>query len=239
MSGIAAERGVNAIINELGTGTSEGLDPLEVVQSAVDMIAGMTNWFWMEGHAWLASVAGSNLVRLPADFGSIRRHANQDRYLRILPTDEFLEFERDGTSVLGGVYLARISDDESALEFVSDFTEDNERAFWVAYDRAIPVVESNATVLPLPPYMRVLFLNVCRKLARGWDEADDNIVEVLMNRIRQSEIYNAAVQNDIRKRIAGVRGGETASRAFGMSREINIPSGIPIVDTDGTSHYPV
>lgn len=236
-----ASRAVEAILNELGSGLSEGLTPLDIVSAAYSQVLGMREgWSWAEGTARLDTVAGSKFVALPTDFGALCRYREQDIYMKILPDDQYLQITANGTAAVGGVLLARLDRDNLQLEFLEEFTEDEEGKYWIVYEREALVIEDSATELPLPAYMHPLFLNLVRAMARGWEESDESDWNVLVERVRKGPSYAAAVQADIRRRVKAIRGRmDTPMRGRIGLDVIRFGNYGSVIAVDGTEIPPV
>lgn len=213
---ITVDRAVRAIRNELGADLSGGLTGLEIAEQAfAHLLALKEGWIWAQKIGSLDTVAGSKLVDLPADFGSLLPFSMQDRRMRILPDAQWSVMNAEHQSLYPHCPFARILDDENQLEFLDAFTKTEEGKFFIAYELRSVELEDESQSLPLPRYMHVLYLQLVRDLARGWDESDDNDVASLLDRTRRSTIYDAALNADIRRKPRGIQ-------QEGMSRMRNV-----------------
>lgn len=221
---------------------SNGVTALDVAEAAYEQLLGMNNaWWWAVRSAELDTVAGEAKVRLPKDWGGIKREADQDVRIIILPDAKWMQYKHNVREQGGGSAqdrVARIGEDSDGfyLEFVNAFTKAKAGAYWITYYRAPMEVRDTSDVLPLPHYMSTAFLTLVRRIAKGWEEGDDVSLEALVDAFRGSSIYDAAVRADLRQRPKDIRRGAIGNAGMVRGQQWPfdnvVPPVIPVGGTD-------
>ena len=237
---IQVERATNSILHELGQGGMRtGMTELEVVEMAyAKLFAAHEGWYWALKTTHLDTVAASNIIRLPNDWHNIFQPAQWDEGIRILRDAEYYQLQAAEATHVQGLFLARLGEDDTGwfLEFMEPFEEVETEKFRVTYESGPVEITDGTQTLPLPRRMHLVFLSLCRAIAKGFEESDETSVEAECAWILRSETFDDAVMADIRMRPPSIdRGARRISRlpSFGIAEAV-----LPIISPNGTEIWP-
>ena len=179
----------------------------EIVNAAGHELTGMHTWSWLDRTDTLDIVAGQSYVTLPSDFSRLVFLHSTGESFSVEPADpgtvlrerafggneafcfKFYVGQTAPTTSSGPV--ARLEHNwGTPAATSSDALSIVYRARWA------DVVGSETNALPIPDYMRPLFIEVLRATAQGWEEEQKGSKTDRMNAIYTGATFMAAKRID-------------------------------------------
>jgi hypothetical protein len=199
----------------------------DIINRAGSLFVGLHPWQWLKRRsAQLDLVQGQTYITLPADFASL---------ISIQYTNGLVnQFQKASlAAILSLRHQARVPQNPTYYDFSwlapanAPMTQVIELsiipgsnavgAVTIAYEATwLPVSEDSThlTIAPVPG-MEVLFLEVLRAVAKGWEEDDDASMSARIAEIRVGPIFTAAARADGRSMPPGQMEGGGALQDIG------------------------
>lgn len=188
-------------------GASADARAINVLNEAGRWMCGMHRWRWLdERTATLGVTASQNYIDLPLDFGRLIYAAFTDTPNRVLlqvSLGEILDARLRETGQSQGHRVA-----------VSWKTDTNQRKPLLELDYTPGSTDADAITmvytgwwedlaatgdtvqLPVDGWMDLLYIQICRAFARGWEEEDSGLVDQRLALIATGPVFKAAVDHD-------------------------------------------